>query len=74
MGFEISVCLFSINAASFSAIERNIKTILDKSLLDTVNLSHAGIEHARYFFVSRTFWLELTLIAPKQNQRVEDFL
>src|SRR3972149_7672562 len=74
MGFEISVCLFSIDAASFSPIKSNIKTFLDKSLFDTVNFSHACIQHARYFFASRTFCLEPALIAPKQNQRVEDFL
>jgi len=37
MGFEISVCLFSIDAASFSPVESNIKAFLDKSLLDTGN-------------------------------------
>jgi hypothetical protein len=74
MGLEISVCLFSIDAASFSPIESNIKTSLNKSFLDTINFSHACIQYAGNFFVSRTFCLEPTLIAPKQNQRVKDLL
>jgi hypothetical protein len=45
MGFEVSVCLFNIDPASFSPVKSNIKTLLDKSLLDTVNFSHACVQH-----------------------------
>jgi hypothetical protein len=39
MGFEIPICLFSIDAVTFLPIDCGIKTFLDKSLLDSINFS-----------------------------------
>jgi len=73
MGFEIYICLFGISATAIFVVECDINSILDKSLLDPVNFSHAYLQNARDLFISRTSFLILAFIAPKQNQRVENF-